>query len=100
MFEYTIPRIGSRIDNVLIYKGIIFLLEFKVGANEYPRHGIDQAMDYALYLSCFHKQSHNRLLVPILICTEANEKFKEISEAKSNILDIILCNQHNIFKYI
>ena len=100
MFEYTIPRIGSRIDNVLIYKGIIFLLEFKVGANEYPRHGIDQAMDYALYLSCFHKQSHNRLLVPILICTEANEKFKEISEAKSNILDIILCNQHNIGKYI
>nr|WP_315017094.1 DUF2075 domain-containing protein [uncultured Campylobacter sp.] len=100
LFEYTIPRIGSRIDNVLIYKGIIFLLEFKVGANEYPRHGIDQAMDYALDLSCFHKQSHNRLLVPMLICTEANEKFKEISEVKSNILDVILCNQHNIGKYI
>ena len=36
----------------------------------------------------------------MLICTEANEKFKEISEAKSNILDVILCNQHNIGKYI
>ena len=30
LFEYTIPRIGNRIDNVLLYKGIVFLLEFKV----------------------------------------------------------------------
>lgn len=24
LFEYTIPRIGNRIDNVLIYRGIVF----------------------------------------------------------------------------
>lgn len=31
LFEYTIPHIGNRIDNFLLYKGIVFLLEFKVG---------------------------------------------------------------------
>ena len=36
LFEYTIPRIGDRIDNVLIYNGIVFLLEFKFGENSYP----------------------------------------------------------------
>ena len=25
LFEYTIPRIGSRIDNVLLYRGFVFL---------------------------------------------------------------------------
>ena len=36
LFEYTIPRIGNRIDNVILYKGIVFFLEFKVGENTYP----------------------------------------------------------------
>lgn len=35
LFEYTIPRIGNRIDNVVLYKGIVFLLEFKVGESTY-----------------------------------------------------------------
>lgn len=30
-FEFTIPRMGHRVDAVLIIQGIIFLLEFKVG---------------------------------------------------------------------
>ena len=28
IFEYTIPRIGSRVDNILLYNGLVFLLEF------------------------------------------------------------------------
>ncbi|MFC1956585.1 hypothetical protein ACFLWZ_08780 [Chloroflexota bacterium] len=45
LFEYTIPRIGNRIDNVLIFKGLLFLFEFKVGENEYSRGSVDQVMD-------------------------------------------------------
>ncbi len=33
IFEYTIPRIGDRIDNILIYNGVngvIYLIEFKI----------------------------------------------------------------------
>lgn len=66
LFEYTIPRIGNRIDNVFLYKGIIFLLEFKVGEKSYPNYAIEQVTDYALDLSCFHKESQDKLLVPVL----------------------------------
>ena len=31
VFEYEIPRLGKRIDVVLLLRGIIFCLEFKVG---------------------------------------------------------------------
>ena len=41
IFEYTIPRIGNRIDNIVIYKGIIFLLEFKVAEKKYPSYAIE-----------------------------------------------------------
>lgn len=34
-FEYTIPRIGHRIDVVCLINGIILLLEFKVGDKLY-----------------------------------------------------------------
>ncbi len=100
LFEYTIPRIGNRIDNVLLYKGIIFLLEFKVGESTYPNYAIEQVTDYALDLSCFHKESHNKLLVPILICTRAPEKHQRIRVMKENILETYCCNEFNIGKYI
>ncbi|MDV9721187.1 DUF2075 domain-containing protein [Clostridioides difficile] len=100
LFEYTIPRIGSRIDNVLIYKGIVFLLEFKVDEDTYPRHAIEQVTDYALDLNCFHKESHDKLLVPILICTKAPQKDQRIRIMKENILETYCCNEFNIGKYI
>lgn len=100
IFEYTISRIGNRIDNVVIYKGIIFLLEFKVGENKYPSYAIEQVTDYAFDLSCFHKESHNRLLAPILICTKASSLKQEIKISKDNVLETICCNEYKIAKYI
>src|SRR4051812_28623957 len=69
IFEYSIPRMGKRIDCVLISAGIVFAVEFKVGARSYESHAIDQVMDYALDLKNFHAQSHNKTIIPILICT-------------------------------
>ena len=100
LFEYTIPRIGNRIDNVFIYKGIIFLLEFKVGEKTYPNYAIEQVTDYALDLNSFHKESHNKLLVPILVSTEATEESQEIKEIRKNILETYCCNELNIHNYI
>ena len=34
VFEYDIPRLGKRIDVVLLLRGIIFCLEFKVGQKD------------------------------------------------------------------
>lgn len=96
ILEYTIPRIGNRIDGIFIYKGIVFLLEFKVGSNTYSNHDTEQVIDYALDLNSFHKESHNKLLVPILICTKASNKDFSISLMKDNILNPLYCNKNNI----
>ena len=46
--EYNIPRMGRRIDAVLIIGPIIFVVEFKVGASQIDRSSINQVWDYAL----------------------------------------------------
>lgn len=70
IFEYDIPRLGKRIDTVLLLKGIIFCLEFKVGEKVIHETDVDQVLDYALDLKNFHKFSSDRLIVPILIATK------------------------------
>ena len=68
IFEYDIPRLGKRIDVVLLFKGIIFCIEFKVRNNqELNVADVDQVLDYALDLKNFHKYSQDKLIVPILI---------------------------------
>ena len=69
IFAYDIPRLGKRIDVVLIFKGIIFCIEFKVGETRILESDIDQVLDYALDLNNFHKFSQNKVIVPILIST-------------------------------
>lgn len=69
VFEYDIPRLGKRIDVVLLLKGIIFCLEFKVGEASVLEADVDQVLDYALDLKNFHKYSQDKLIVPILIAT-------------------------------
>jgi len=69
IFEYEIPRLGKRIDVVLLLRGIIFCLEFKVGKKEALQADVEQVMDYALDLKNFHRFSHDKVIVPILIPT-------------------------------
>lgn len=75
VFEYDIPRLGKRIDVVLLLRGIIFCLEFKVGQKDALQSDVEQVMDYALDLKNFHRFSHDRIIVPILIPTN----YKRIS---------------------
>ncbi len=70
VFEYDIPRLGKRLDVVLLLKGIVFCLEFKVGESSIIESDVDQVLDYALDLKNFHKYSHDKLIVPILIATK------------------------------
>ena len=69
IFEYEIPRLGKRIDVVLLFKGIVFCIEFKVGETRILEADIDQVLDYALDLKNFHKFSQEKVIVPILIAT-------------------------------
>jgi hypothetical protein len=69
--EFSIPRMGRRIDAALLVGGVIFVIEFKVGAQEFDRAAVDQAWDYALDLKNFHEASHSVSIIPILIATES-----------------------------
>ena len=70
LFEYTIPRLGKRVDVILLVEGIIFTIEFKVGADTFLINDKEQVWDYALDLKNFHEESHDRVIVPILVATE------------------------------
>lgn len=87
-FEYSIPRMGKRIDVLLIIQSVIFILEFKVGEKEYPAYAVDQVMDYALDLKNFHETSHDKLIAPILIATQA--KYCDLTVAMTPHNDQIL----------
>jgi hypothetical protein len=62
--EYSIPRLGKRIDAVLIICSAIFVIEFKIGDRRFASHAIDQVFDYALDLKNFHESSHEHLEPP------------------------------------
>ncbi|MDO8317149.1 MAG: hypothetical protein Q7T12_06475, partial [Flavobacterium sp.] len=66
-FEFTIPRMGKRVDNILIIDNCIFVLEFKIGSNTYDKYATNQAFDYGLDLNNFHEGSHNKIIIPILV---------------------------------
>lgn len=70
-FEYGIPRMGKRIDVVLIIDAVIFVLEFKVGETRFTSSGVDRVCNYCLDLKNFHDASHNAFIAPILIATRA-----------------------------
>lgn len=78
IFEYDIPRLGKRIDVVLLLEGIVFCLEFKVGQSSIIEADVDQVLDYALDLKNFHKFSQDHLIVPILIATNYRNSSTEI----------------------
>ena len=78
IFEYDIPRLGKRIDVVLLLRGLIFCLEFKVGEKDLLQADIEQVLDYALDLKNFHLLSRDRSIVPVLIPTKYNASSSEL----------------------
>ena len=76
--EFNVPRIGSRIDAVLVSGAVIFVIEFKVGEEEYRRDHLNQVWDYALDLKNFHKASHSAPIIPILVATNAEYSDTEL----------------------
>lgn len=72
--EFNIPRMGRRIDAVLLIGTIVFVIEFKVGQATFDRAALDQVWDYALDLKNFHEASHLATIIPLLIATNANSR--------------------------
>lgn len=83
-FEYSIPRLGKRIDVVALIGPVIFVLEFKIGEREFASYAIDQVWDYALDLKNFHESSHECAIAPILIATGAEDPTPLVAATRHN----------------
>lgn len=68
-FEYAIPRMGKRIDVVLLIGPVVFVLEFKVGESHFASSALDQVTDYCLDLKNFHESSYDCVIAPVLVAT-------------------------------
>ncbi len=110
IFEYDIPRLSKRIDVVLLYKGIIFCIEFKVGKSkkqiqkqEKERDAdIDQVLDYALDLNYFHKFSQDKVIVPMLIPTNyaGSSSIIQKSGYADNVINPLVVGKTGILQLI
>ena len=76
--EFVIPRLGGRIDAVLLIGPCVFVLEFKVGEEQFRLAALEQVWDYALDLKNFHQASHQAIIVPVLIATRAPSGPREV----------------------
>jgi hypothetical protein len=96
-FEYAIPRMGKRIDVLVVIRHIIFVLEFKVGDDLFSASAIDQVWDYGLDLKNFHETSHTATIAPILIATQAKSvNVDAIQIHHDNLLYPIRCTTDNL----
>jgi len=102
IFEYDIPRLGKRIDVVLLYKGIIFCIEFKVGEANILEADVDQVLDYALDLKNFHKFSQENLIVPILVATKYKSRSSvvQMSVYDDRVVNPLVTGQGDLFSLI
>lgn len=99
-FEFAIPRMGKRADNIIIYDGCVFVLEFKVGAGQYDRAAKDQVVDYALDLKNFHVGSHDQHVVPIVLATRATAVEGPIVWSPDKVAEPVLTNGSGLAKLI
>ena len=93
-FEYSIPRVGKRVDCILLMDGVVFVVEFKVGESTFHSQDIDQVWDYALDLKNFHETSHHRVIAPVLVATEAPDRSStfEMRLAVDQVVSPVCCN--------
>lgn len=97
-FEFPVPRMGKRVDVVLLSGAAVLALEFKNGATAY--HAVDQrqAHDYALDLKNFHLGSHEAKVIPLLVATQAPDGvgFRSLVFADDGVAAPIGCNSQEL----
>ena len=94
-FEFQIPRMGKRVDNIIIVDDCVFVVEFKVGDDSYGKHAELQVIDYCLDLKNFHEGSHFVKLNPLLVATNAESCFTDFEEVLEH-LKVAKCNKLGI----
>lgn len=94
-FEFAIPRMGKRVDNIFIFNNLIFVIEFKVGEKQYSASAKTQTIDYCLDLINFHAESNQQKIIPVLVATQAEERSIDWSKL-IQLEDVVCCNELNL----
>lgn len=99
-FEFAIPRMGKRVDVVLLIGGIVFAVEYKVGSDAYASNAMEQALDYAIDLKNFHEGSHKQKIVPILVATKAAQTSPVDQWFEDEVSHVQCANNDNLAEII
>jgi hypothetical protein len=99
-FEFSVPRMGKRVDIILYVDNVVFVLEYKVGAKKHDLHSQDQVLDYALDLKNFHEGSHQKYIVPVLISTKAEASDNKITWYKDGLCCPLLSNGDDLVSIV
>jgi hypothetical protein len=94
--EFTIPRMGRRVDAVLLSRGCVFVLEYKVGSEHFYPADVDQVVGYALDVKNFHEPSHSLPILPILIATAAEPRVSRLLMSEDTVGEPILSNGRDL----
>ena len=83
---------GKRVDNIVLFGGLVFVLEFKVGAGQFDAAAKDQVVDYALDLKNFHAGSHALPIVPVVVATKATASPSQMTWSADDVAQPVLSN--------
>ena len=96
-FECKILGMSKWVDVVLLIRGILFVVEFKMKAKKrgevrgFNIDDIDQVVDYANDISSFNSACHFCPIVPILIDTGASSEVDDFGIVQDNIYSVMKC---------
>jgi hypothetical protein len=90
--EMAIPRMGKRADAVVLLNGVVFVLEFKIGADFFTAAATMQVTDYALDLKNFHAGSHSRIIIPVVVANRAKSRAVQLSFWPDDVAEPIFSN--------
>lgn len=95
-FEFTIPRMGKRVDNIIIIGNCIFIIEFKIGSSFYDSYAKEQTFNYALDMNNFHEGSHNKNIIPILVADKARHSQNLLTNSFENLYEPVYANAETL----
>lgn len=100
ILEYPIPRRSKRIDVVILAGDVIFVIEFKDKESRYSSAAISQVEDYSLDLRDFHKESFEKIIIPIVWASDAKEKKNYFGDNGDYVKQVLFANNQNLHSII
>lgn len=99
-FEYMIPRMGRRVDVVILQGADVFIIEFKFGEKAYPARALEQVQDYVFDLRNFHGLSWDANIIPVLACTGAPSRAKTLLNLEDEYGEVVVTNGSDIAELV